>query len=414
MPKKGATDRVWPEWDLFSRDRLFQVKAGLVLPLERRGFLTGETAFGRSAVRHLPVDEGVLTSRQGIVALHSHDLTRELWRVEVPDWLDRIICEGDTALVGADRQAEILRIDFRTGAIAARAKTPEKSVIVGFTAKTLLVLAPLGRASGELVAIDRESFAPIWKHTALSPQNTSFGERYLIQDKLATILRCLDAGTGEVLWHVDLSESRFWEKRQAPPPEPLKIVQGYPSVVVVGDRVLVVLNDARVCVLDPESGEVLDIVRTGIEAPRGVVRPMHLITDTSIFYLHAFGMVEFDHRSMKEASRIEFRKEVEPHYAKVRGIPYPCAFWLSAESVIWTNLSGLLIGISREPGKDGSRTVWADWMPGALVPIAQFPLAFGEYIYFSEYGEKKVGLHCYRGRRPPGQPSGLPSRSSTS
>lgn len=412
MPKKGVTDRVWPEWDLFSRNRLFQVKPGLVLPLERCGFLTGETAFGRSAVRHLPVDEGVLTSRQGIVALYSHGLTRELWRVEVPDWLDRIICEGDTALVGADRQAEVLRIDIRSGAIAARAKIPEKSVIVGFTDKTLLVLAPLGRASGELVAIDREGFAPIWKHTALSPQNTSFGERYLIQPNLATMLRCLDAATGAVVWQVDFAEARFWEKRQSAPPEPLKIVQGYPSVVVVGDRVLVVLNDARVCVLSPDSGEVLDIVRPAIEAPRGVVRPMHLITDASIFYLHAVGLVEFDHRSMKEVSRIEFRKEVEPHYAKARGIPYPCAFWLSEESVTWTNLSGLLIGVSREAGKHGSRTMWADWMPGALVPIAQFPLAFGEYIYFSEYGEKKVGLHCYRGSGSPARPGRLARRKA--
>lgn len=314
--------------------------------------------------------------------------------MEVAGWLGTIVCEGETALVST--LAKLWRIDLKSGAVVEQASMPEQSGIVGFTDKTLLVWMPVGQTGGDVAAIDRESYAPLWKHAALG-QHTSFGERYLIQDKLATILRCLDAASGEVLWHVDFSESRFWEKRQAPPLEPLKIVQGYPSVVVVDDRLLVVLNDTRLCVLAPDSGEVLDLVRPGIEAPRGFVRPMHLITETSIFYLHAFGMVEFDHRSMKQVSRIDFQREVEPHYAKAKGIPYPCAFWLSEESVIWTNMSGLLIGVSRTAGRNGTRTVWADWMPGALVPVAQFPLAFGEYIYFPEYGEKKVGLHCYRG-----------------
>jgi hypothetical protein len=385
---------VWPEWEGFSRERLFQVKPRLALPLEHCAFLPGDAGFGRAAVRFLPTNAGVLTSRQGSLTLHSHDLAQELWRVEM-DAGSTLIFDGVAALVGTGAPVEVRRIDVRSGAVEARGKVPERSTIVGFTEKTLLLYVA---GIQDLVGIDRESFAPLWKLTTLSLQNTSFGERYLIQDKMA-VLRCLDARTGEAQWHIDFSEPRFWEKRTSPPLEPLKIVQGYPSVVVVGDRLLVVLNDGRVCMLAPETGEVLDVARPGIEAPRGLVRPMHLITETSIFYLHAVGLVELDHRSMKEVSRIEFRQEVEPHYAITRGMPYPCAFWLSEESVIWTNLSGLLIGVSREARRVGSRTVWADWMPGALVPIAQFPMAFGEYIYFSEYGEKKVGLHCYRGSR---------------
>jgi hypothetical protein len=331
-----------------------------------------------------------------------------MWRMEVPEWLGTIICEGETALVGT--LGKVWRIDSKSGAVIERASIPEKAGIVGFTDETLLAWLPVGQTGGDLVALDRESFAPLWRHGALG-QHASFNESYLIQDKLGTILRCLNATTGDVLWHVDFSESRFWEKRLAPP-ERLKIVQGYPSVVVVGERVLVVLNDGRLCVLRADSGEVLAIVRPGIEAPRGQQRPMHLITETSIFYLHAFAMVEFNHRSMKEVSRIVFRREVEPHYARQRGIPYPCAFWVSEESVIWTNMSGLLIGVSRETDRDGTRTVWTDWMPGALVPVAQFPLAYGEYIYFSEYGEKKVGLHCYRGSGSPSGPDRLARRKA--
>jgi hypothetical protein len=313
--------------------------------------------------------------------------------MKVPDWPDRIIGEGSTALLGADRRGEIRRIDIQSGTTTMRGTIAQGSAIVGFTDKTLLVLVPLGRAGGELNAIDRDTLAPLWKHTALSPQNASVGERYLVQANVETILRCLDAATGEVLWQVDFSESRFSGTSR----EPLRIVQGYPSVVVVGQRVLVVMNDTRIVVLATDSGEVLDVVCPGIAAPPRQKSPMHLITKTSIFYLHAFGMVEFDHQSMKAVSEVEFRADVEPHYAKAGGSPYPCAFWVSSESVIWTNMSGLLIGVSRKLGRNGVRTVWADWMPGALVPVAQFPLAFKQYIYFAEYGEKRVGLRCYKG-----------------
>lgn len=391
---QGDAGIVWSEWEHFSRRRLFQVNPGLALPLEHRSFLSGDAGFGSVAVRYMPTTEGVLVSRRGLLTLQSPDLTREIWRLEI-DAGSSLICNSGTALVGTGSQGEVRRVDLRSGTILTEGHVPKQAPIVGFTEKTFLTWVPAGQTSGDLLAIDRESCSLLWKHGALG-QHTSFEERYLIQDKLATILRCLDAESGQVLWHLNLGDARSWENRRSPPPEPLKIVQGYPSVVVVGDRVLVVLNDTRVCVLAADSGEVLAVVRPGIEAPRGQNRPMHLITETSIFYLHAFGMVEFDHRSMKEVSRIDFRKEVEPHYARARGVPYPCAFWVSEESVIWTNMSGLVIGVSRTASRDGTRAVWADWMPGALVPVAQLPLALKEYIYVAEYGEKKVGLHCYK------------------
>jgi hypothetical protein len=126
------------------------------------------------------------------------------------------------------------------------------------------------------------------------------------------------------------------------------------------------------------------------------VRPpfpgINLVTATSIFFFQPFGLSEFDHRAMEEVSRIEFRKEVEPLYGSER--PFPCAFWLTHESVIWTNLNGSLMGVSRNKAADGKRKVWIDRLPNAGTSIAEFPLAWGDYLYFMDRGPS-LGLYCF-------------------
>jgi hypothetical protein len=237
--------------------------------------------------------------------------------------------------------------------------------------------------------VDRETWSVLWEYPGIG-KGASDRRRYLIDDELETVLRCVDARTGHVDWTFEVAPEADRTAFRAGQKQLVPIRSGFPSVVAVGKRVIVVLDDSTVCSLDLETGRLLAKAKPPFPG-------IQLVTETSVFFLQAFGLSEFDHREMKEVERIEYRKEVESLYGKEH--PYPCAFWLTKESVIWTTMNGVLIGVSRKVGKDGRRTVWSDRPEKALMPIGEFPLAYGDYLYRAEKGDR-LGLYCYRSMKP--------------
>jgi outer membrane protein assembly factor BamB len=191
-------------------------------------------------------------------------------------------------------------------------------------------------------------------------------------------VRRLDARSGTVLWSLDL--------RRETGREDAAIVAGFPSAVPVDKRVVIVLRFGEVWSVDLSTGRVLAKGRTPHPG-------IHLVTRNSVLFLSRFGLSEFDHRSMFEREWSEHAQDVAPLYGKETA--NPCAFWLTTDSLIWTDLNGILVGISRKKDRVGNRTIWNDHHRGALVPIADFPLAYGDHLYFADKGEN-LGLHCYR------------------
>lgn len=374
----------WLESAAFSSSRLFRVEAGLKLPLQRIGFLDGDGGFGRTATYFLPLEQGVWVSRRGVVALYSHDLTRELWRKETEGWLGRPTKWNDSIIDGPDDHGRFFEFDAGTGRVL-RSETTSDGLLASVTQSTVLFSCSVALGSRLFRCRDRGTLAVLWERPGTG-RATACEEKYLIDDCLGSILFCVDGRTGRVEWTFELGSEAERNDFLAGRKRLKTIKAGFPSVVSVGERIVVVLEDSTVLTLDARTGKV-----TGRAQPP--FPGIHLVTEKSVFFLQAFGLSEFDHGRLKEVDRIEYRAEAEPVYGKA--IPYPCAFWLTHESVIWTDLNGLLVGVSRQAGRGGKRDVWHDRPEKAAMPIADFPLAYGDYLYRAEKGDR-LGLYCYR------------------
>jgi len=378
----------WIEWSGFTRQRLFRVCSGLRLPLERASFLDGEGGFGRTATYYLPCDRGVVVSRRGVISLHQHDLSGELWRVEHDGWSGTLIYDGRSILTGPSEHGEILEIDAERGKVTRRALL-QLGMIKGFSSETLCQGLSTDTAAPLIRSLERASLNLLWERSGFG-SCTSAEQKYLLDDERRTVLRCVDAKTGNVEWTFEVAPDagraafRDGQKQLVP------IRAGFPSVVAVDKRVIVVLEDSTVCSLELATGKLLARARPPFSG-------IHLVTETSVFFLQASGLSEFDHRTMKEVGRIEYGRDVEALYGKEH--PYACAFWLTEESVIWTTLNGVLIGVSRKTDKSGKRVVWSDRPEKAVMPIGEFPLAYGDYLYRAEKGDR-LGLYCYRSASP--------------
>jgi hypothetical protein len=378
---------VWPEWRFLSRQRLFIVRHGLELPLERLAFLDGDGGFGRTATYFLPCAYGVFVGRRGVACLLQPDLSREIWRRETQGWITGPVFDG-RAFTAFDDYGERVAFELETGGVSRRRAFEGLGLLMSLTTSTRLIrIFDREGKNPRLVSLDSDSLEQLWE-ARWSGSATGTDERYLIEDELATVLYCADARTGRVVWRFEFATVDERAAMRAGKARPVSIVQGYPSVVTPGDgRVIVILTDGHVCSLDLETGKLLAKARPPFLG-------IHLVTDASIFYLQPFGLSEFDHRTMKEVSRIEYRREVEPLYGK--RAPLLAAFWITHESVIWTNVDGTLMGVSRQASANGRRKVWTDKPhPKAGTGFADFPLAYGDYFYFADMGDN-LGLYCYR------------------
>jgi hypothetical protein len=370
------------EWNGFTRQRVFRIEPGLALPLKRVAFLGGDGGFGRSATHFLPCRRGVAVSRRGLVSLHTFDLAHEIWRVELQGWAGMLLYDGEHLWVARTEDGTAIEIAEASGEIVRRTPIPD-GLVKGFTGETLCMGGGNPRAP-IVFAVDRRTMAKLWERPGYG-SCTSAGEKYMLDDEMGTVLRCVDARTGEVDWTFDVVPPAERAAAKAAQRRTNQIRAGFPSVVVVSDRVVVVTLDCAVRSLDLKTGE---LVRQASPPFPGI----SLVTERSVFFLQPTGLSEFDHGAMKETSRIEYPEEAAKLYGGDQR--YPCAFWLTEESVIWTNLSGSLMGVARK-GKGKRRDSWADRLPGAMFPIAKFPLAQGDYFFVADQGEN-LGLYSYQ------------------
>lgn len=347
---------------------------GLRLPLVESGRVDGNTGSGRSAPSVCPVSVGVLVNQRGRVSLWSFDLKALRWARSVPGWGTGPLVHESKAMVGPTG-GSVWSFDVQSGEVVAKVPYERVGELVAADSQRLLV-----RGGGFLTALNWDGQV-IWKRETLPTHVRLREESVLITEKLDRLLVCLKAGTGDELWRFEAPEGQgdVGRRSQIIPP-------GFPSVTVVGDRVIVLTMGFRIFILSLETGEVL--AQTKPPFPGSYV-----VTETSIFFKQAFGLSEFNHRELKEVDRIEYRAEIEPLYKGNQTTVN--AFCLSEESVIWTTMHGALMGVSRRPGPDGKRVTWCQEIPGAIMPLAEAPVVYGDYLYFTKKGENPE-LLCFR------------------
>ncbi len=267
--------------------------------------------------------------------------------------------------------------DVRSGEVVDHIAYDGIAGLVAVDSHRLLI-----RGGGNLAAI-RWDGSVLWRRETLPGHVLVASDRVLITEKRDRQLACLDAQVGTELWRFEAppeGEEDAGRRSQIIP-------AGSPSVTVVGEHVIVLTMNFRVIILSLETGEVLGQARAPYPG-------WYVVTDSSVFFKQAFGLSEFDHRVLKEIDRIEYRAEVEPLYqGKQISVN---AFCISEESVIWTTMHGALMGISRKPGPDGERVTWCHEVPGALMPLAEAPVVYGDHLYLTKKGENPE-LLCFKG-----------------
>lgn len=349
----------------------YLVAPGPKLPLVASHSLDGDAGFGKSAPSVLPTEMGVLVSQRGRIALFTLDLGRELWRVEGEGWCDVGIRCGAKVIAGPFN-GSIQEFEIVDGTAGRRCPIDDETVaLVGTHEDWLLVRRP----GVGLQSID-------WRGEVrwVRPPNgvsEAISEGLLVQaEDLDRRLVCIDLASGAVRWS--------WI---VPPGVSARTARvRFGGCVVVERQVLVRTLDDRLFVLDVATGQV---VAEGTAPQPGAV----LVSETNSFFKQPFGLVEFDHREMREVGRAEYRSEVEPLYAG--NAPTVNAFCLTEESVVWTTMHGVLMGVSRRPGPAGKRVTWSYEVPGAIMPIAEPPVAWGDYLYFTKKSENPE-LLCFK------------------
>ncbi len=368
-----------------TQTRLVEARPGLKLPLARVGLFPR-----RGGAHFLPTKAGVVVGADERLILYDPELRSPIWEHPVPERAS-FVCTDDILLYGGvpwPKEEHLVAFDLKTGAVRKTAPVPHYAFFVGLTGSTVAMRVKEAENQYAVCVFDRRTLKEIWRrpsHPELS-HAPSAGERYLAPTKFGLSLQCLDAATGTCLWEFAPPGG---DPKIKPPLQPNRIGGGFPSVAVAGERVIVTTFQEEVFSLAVENGEQL---AHGKPPFRGA----YLVTATSMFFAQAYGLSEFDHHQMREVSRVEYRREVEPLY---KGQPPTVnGFWLTEDSVIWTTMHGAFMGVGRTP-EGGKRVTWGSDVD-ALMPIGQSPLGHGDYLYYSVVARDREspqsGLHCYR------------------
>ncbi len=351
-------------------------RAELRLPLIESGRIEGDVGFGRSAPSVGLSPAGVVVNQRGRVSLWSFDLRAIHWACSIPNWGTGPVVHEGRVLVGPTGGA-IWALDLLSGGIDERLPHEGPGELMAVDAERLVV-----RGGGYLTTYDWHG-AIAWKRKTLPTHVRLSAGVVLLTEGFDRVLLCLDARTGDVRWRFEAppeAEGDAGRRSQVIP-------AGFPSVTVVGDRVIVLTISFRVFILSLVTGEIIAQAKPPFSG-------WYVVTDSSIFFKQAFGLSEFDHRELREVDRIEYQAEVEPLYGD-RQVSVN-AFCLSEESVIWTTMHGALMGVSRKPVQSERRVTWCHDLPGALMPLAEAPVVHGGYLYFTKKGEHPE-LLCFEG-----------------
>lgn len=340
----------------------------------------------------MPTPRGVLFVPPKTLALYSEDLAVQRWARVLPGTSSGLVPDGKTVLYGpyldeSDGTCWLARVEVDSGDVLATWPVP-RSVLVGATATTLLLNGPVGKAQYEVICVDRVTGLEMWRrasHPGLWAA-PSDGDRYFVDTAFGAALVCLDVNDGRELWRFEPPTVRPGEAERAVLDRWNRISSGFPSIAVVGDRVIVTTLDCVVHAVAVADGTLIQRAEPPLVGP-------YVVTDTSVFFARPFLLSEFDHREMRETNRTEYRAEVEPLYKGQK--PTLRGFWLTEKCVFWTTAHGALMGVNRRPDPDGARRTWVDELPGAVMGIADHPVSCGPYLYYAVVGGSP-GLVCYR------------------
>jgi hypothetical protein len=99
---------------------------------------------------------------------------------------------------------------------------------------------------------------------------------------------------------------------------------------------------------------------------------------------------------MREVSNVDLRKEMEPLFKGNQ--PSINALLVSEDSIVWTTMYGMLMGLERTARSGEKRVGWVDSLQGSLMPLGVPPKAGAGYMYYAAISRKpgvKKGLVCY-------------------
>jgi PQQ-like domain len=357
--------------------------SGLELPLNRAGWIDGQTEHGPSAPKALIFQEGVLVSRRKYISFHSHDLKQELWSHTVPGWTGFIATPQGTVIQKPETSI-VTEYELKTGSVKRAAETNSQAILVGCSAESFLLMS---LEDSTLSAFDWTA-RKLWNWKFDGFCNfVSSPDKYIVVES-GTKLRVFGAMTGQQLWDFEAEKT----SDKSPQDRSNVFVSAFPSVVIFGKELMAIAGDGRIFKFDLDSGKIL---KTGHTPFRGPFQ----VSKNSIFILSMVTgeFSQFDHRKMREIKREDLKETLRVMF---QGNPVTInAILVSEETLFWTTMQGSLMGLEREAKGGRKRKAWADPLGNVAMPIGIPPLCYPGYMYYTVIStDPKVpkGLICYR------------------
>jgi hypothetical protein len=341
------------------------VQPGLGLPLERVSVLEGDVGRGPWVPVFVVTRDGVYVGRKGRLSFYAHGLQDEIWRRET--WGD--LCRVNEDIVSRSVEDLVGRYSTRGERLAevhtsGSLQAADEGCVVAWTEGELVVTEWTGRVR--------------WRRKTLPNHVLLDGARMFLVEAVGCRLVCLDSMTGAEKWDLRAPE----ERRQ--PTDWL--LAGFPSVAVVGERLILIGRDGRVQLVEPGTGTI-----TATTMPRHV--GSFLVSESAVYFFSRSGWSALDVSTLTETAQQEYGTDV----VQVQGGVLPAAYWISDESVLWTTLSGQVMGVSRYPDERGKRIWWSDDLKSTLA-IGEPPVHESGYLYVGTKGRGGSAgeIVCYR------------------
>jgi outer membrane protein assembly factor BamB len=183
----------------------------------------------------------------------THDLQDTRWRLQTNGWLG-LPCYDGESFWGRDDPGDFIKIAADTGRVTVSQRMERGGLLRSFTDKTVVMQDAADPRKPRMLAFERGELTPLWESGWFGTV-TSVDEKYLVEDEIATVLRCVDAQTGRVEWTFEVATAAEGAAYKAGQGRPNTIRQGFPSIVTLNDgRILLFLNDGDVCALELKTG----------------------------------------------------------------------------------------------------------------------------------------------------------------
>lgn len=220
----------------------------------------------------------------------------------------------------------------------------------------------------------------LWRRSADNSTFVDASGRLLSSADFGTRVVCIDAGTGEDMWTLEVPSG----PASVPGVATNSLAHAPDALTVHGDRVVAVTMDRRVLALSLDSGELL-----GCEPPP--FAGWFCVHGSTIYFQEPGSLSEFDVFGLRETRRTDVLQAVKPLYGN-RPVT-SLGFAVSRHSVVWMTASGMLMAVSREAASDGSRVTWSTDIGGAP-PAGTMPVLGDNHLYVSTFGAKPA-LVCF-------------------